>query len=309
MKQALAPVDIERDPAQVYLAGLSVNSRRAMVGKLQNVAAILGYSDLRAIRWSDMRYEHVTAIRTRIAETKSPATVNATISALRGVARESWRLGLISTEDRMRIEAVNGLKGSRLPSGRALALGEINALFDVCALDPSPAGARDAAILALLLGAGLRRAECAALLVEDYDSQAQSVKVVGKGNKERMCYLEAGADQAVRDWLMIRGSWSGPLLCSVRKDGRIEHKGVTAQAIYKTLTKRGKNARISHFSPHDLRRTFASVLIEASGDLSTVQKLMGHANVETTVGYDRRGELTKKRVSGMVHVPYRSRFD
>ena len=105
--------------------------------------------------------EHVTAIRTKLAETKAPATVNATLSALRGVAREAWRLGLMTSEDRMRIEAVKGIKGSRLPAGRALSVGEVIALFDVCARDASPAGARDAAMLALLLGAGLRRAECA----------------------------------------------------------------------------------------------------------------------------------------------------
>ncbi len=308
MSAALTLVQVERDPAQVYLAGLSTNGRRTMAGKLSSVAAILGYADARTVRWAEMRYEHVTAIRTKLAETKAPATVNATLSALRGVAREAWRLGLMSGEDRMRIEAVKGIKGSRLPAGRALSVGEVTALFDVCARDASPAGARDAAMLALLLGAGLRRAECAALTMDNYDSASQSVKVTGKGDKQRMVYLEAGADLAVGDWLTMRGNQPGSLLCSVRKDGKIEGKGITAQAIYKALAKRGAEARVAHFSPHDLRKTFASELIDASGDLSAVQQLMGHANVETTVGYDRRGERAKKKVAGLLHLPYRSRF-
>ncbi|MFN2509962.1 MAG: tyrosine-type recombinase/integrase [Pyrinomonadaceae bacterium] len=214
----------------------------------------------------------------------------------------------MTSEDRMRIEAVKGIKGTRLPAGRALSVGEVSALFNVCASDATPAGARDAAMLALLLGAGLRRAECAALTMDNYDATSQSIKVTGKGDKQRMVYLEAGADLAVGDWLRMRGDQSGSLLCSVRKDGRIEGKGITAQAIYKALAKRGAEARVAHFSPHDLRKTFASELIDASGDLSAVQQLMGHANVETTVGYDRRGERAKKKVAGLLHLPYRSRF-
>ncbi|MGI9064894.1 MAG: site-specific integrase [Pyrinomonadaceae bacterium] len=112
----------------------------------------------------------------------------------------------------------------------------------------------------------------------------------------------------MRDWLRVRDNESGSLLCSVRKDGKIEGKGITAQAIYKALAKRGAEARVAHFSPHDLRKTFASELIDASGDLSAVQQLMGHANVETTVGYDRRGERAKKKVAGLLHLPYRPRF-
>jgi len=144
--------------------------------------------------------------------------------------------------------------------------------------------------------------------MDNYDLAAQSVKVTGKGDKQRMVYLEAGADLAVRDWLTMRGNLPGSLLCSVRKDGKIEGKGITAQAIYKALAKRGAAARVAHFSPHDLRKTFASELIDASGDLSAVQQLMGHANVETTVGYDRRGEKAKKKVAGLLHLPYRARF-
>jgi site-specific recombinase XerC len=94
----------------------------------------------------------------------------------------------------------------------------------------------------------------------------------------------------------------------VRKSGEIERKGISTQAIYKALAKRGREGRVSHFSPHDLRKTFASDLIDASGDLSAVQQLMGHSNISTTVSYDRRGEKAKQRTARMLHLPYRSRF-
>jgi hypothetical protein len=65
-----------------------------------------------------------------------------------------------------------------------------------------------------------------------------------------MVYLESGANQAVRDWWRVRGTWTGPLLCSVRKDGKIEAKGITAQAIYRALAKRGRKlaSRVSHLT-------------------------------------------------------------
>ena len=309
VRGSLALVQVERDPAQIYLAGLSISGRRTMTAKLRRVAAILGYDNLRPVRWSEMRFEHVTAIRTKLNESKAaPATINATLCALRGVARAAWQVGSMSSEDHLRIVAVKGMRGSSLPVGRALSLGEITSLFDACARDSSAAGARDAAILALLLGAGLRRAECAALTLDNYNPEAQSVAVTGKGNKQRLVYLEDGANQAVRDWLCVRGDWPGPLLCSARKGGHIETKGISPQAIYKALAKRGREGRVSHFSPHDLRKTFASDLIDASGDLSAVQQLMGHSNISTTVSYDRRGEKAKQRTARMLHLPYRSRF-
>src|SRR2546425_13166574 len=92
-KNAPETLVIELDPAKLYLAGLAPNGRRGMLGKLRRVAALLGYSEPSAVRWPEIRYEHVVAIRSRLAETRSPATVNATLSALRGVSREAWRLG------------------------------------------------------------------------------------------------------------------------------------------------------------------------------------------------------------------------
>ena len=130
--------------------------------RLETVAQLAGTeSEIDSFDWSSMRYEHVVAIRSRLSESGlSPASVNATLCAVRGVAREAWNLGLMSTDDYTRINGVKGLRGSRLPSGRMLSPGEIGALFHACRADKTAAGRRDAAILGLLLGAGLRRAEC-----------------------------------------------------------------------------------------------------------------------------------------------------
>lgn len=301
---------VERNPVEVYLAGLSATGKRSMAQKLRVASAILGHDDPRDVIWSELKFEGVVAIRTWLADSeRSPATINATLAAVRGTVKAAWALGLLSSDIYSRIAAVKGLRASRLPSGRALTVGEVAALFDVCFNDETPAGRRDAAILALLLGAGLRRAECAGIALSDYDPKEQSVTIRGKGDKERLMPLGESANQAVQDWLQLRGDWAGPLLCRVRKDGAVQREAITAQAIYKALSKRGTQARVARFSPHDLRKTYASGLIDSSGgDISTVSRLLGHASVNTTSIYDRRGEAAKRKVADSLHLPYRSRL-
>jgi len=117
--------------------------------------------------------------------------------------------------------------------------------------------------------------------------------------------LGESADQAVQDWLQVRGDSPGPLLCRVGKNGVVQLEPISAQAIYAALVKRGTTARVAHFSPHDLRKTYASGLIDLSGDISTVSRLLGHASIETTAIYDRRGEAAKRKVADGCHLPYR----
>ncbi|MCB0085426.1 MAG: site-specific integrase, partial [Caldilineaceae bacterium] len=73
------------------------------------------------------------------------------------------------------------------------------------------------------------------------------------------------------------------------------------------LQKRGHQAGVNPFSPHDVRRTFAGELLDANTDLVTVQKLMGHSNPQTTASYDRRGEAVKRKAVQKLHAPWRRR--
>ena len=82
---------------------------------------------------------------------------------------------------------------------------------------------------------------------------------------------------------------------------------MTDQAVLDILRARGKEAAIASFSPHDLRRTFISNLLDAGADISTVQKLAGHSSPVTTAKYDRRGEETKRLAVERLSIPSKSR--
>jgi integrase len=122
-----------------------------------------------------------------------------------------------------------------------------------------------------------------------------------------------GAADALADWLAIRpedheheSEGGGPLFFPINKGGHIlVGDRLTEQAIYKMLKKRAQEAGVKDFSPHDLRRTFVSDLLDAGADIATVQKMAGHANVTTTARYDRRPEEAKRKAAGLLHVPYR----
>ena len=261
------------DPARVYLASLRPSGRRSMAARLRLVAALLSAPAPELVRWEALRFAHVAALVAHLsAPTRptdgsdpglglSPASVNATLAALRGVATAAWNLGLLGVEDLARIKAVKPVRGESVPAGRAVAAGELRALVEACGLDAGLAGTRDAALIALLYVGGLRRAELAALHLADYDPEAAALTVrAGKGYKGRVVPIEAGAAAALADWLALRGPRAGALFVRVNKHDQLWGDGLSAQAVYAILRKRAAEAGLSKsVSPHDLRRTFVVI--------------------------------------------------
>ena len=312
------------DPCTTYLASLAKTGRRTMKMRLEQVAFLLtGAKDLGRVPWAQLRFEHVAALRSQLQENGlAPASINVTLYAIRGVCKACWNLSLMSADDYGRIRQVAPVRGSRLPAGRSLASGELVALLEACWRDRSLAGVRDAAIIALLYVGGLRRAEIAFLDIGDYQVTSGALKVRGKGDKERLVYVAGGAGEALDEWLNWRGEsgWSehemesggitstesgGALFCPILKSGRLVRRRLTDQAIYNILKKRALQGGVTHFSPHDLRRTFVGDLLDRGVDIVTVQQLAGHANVSTTAKYDRRGESVKAKAASTLHIPSR----
>ena len=310
IRSDLQPVPADRNPAVVYLHGLAPGSRRTLAGALDTMAEMLTagkVTNAEDLPWAGLRYQHTAALRSALIERYSPASVNKHLAALRGVLREAWRLGLMSAEDLARAIDLKGVSNTTLPRGRAISTGELRALFDTCAAG-TPIDVRDAAAMAVLFGAGLRRAELVNLDLGDYrPAEAELTVRGGKGRKDRLVYAENGAGDALADWLAVRGAQAGPLFCPVAKGGRVQVRPMSDQAVLHLVQRRAGLAGVSHLSPHDFRRTFVSELWDAGVDGPTIQKLTGHANLNTTAAYDRRGEHAKRKAAAMLHVPYRRR--
>jgi integrase len=170
---------------------------------------------------------------------------------------------------------------------------------------------RDAALLALVYGTGVRRAEAVALDLQDIGSEPGDLPVRrGKGRKPPVASLPDSARPALEDWLKARGREPGPLFCPVRKngalvrdpDGRLQR--LSASAVREIMGERSTKAGVLRTAPHDLRRTWTGNLLDAGVDLSTVQKMAGHASPATTARYDRRGRATQRWAASQLHVPY-----
>ncbi|GLZ11885.1 integrase [Actinomadura sp. NBRC 104425] len=309
-----AVVDAGRNPFLVYVASLeSPRSRRAMSACLHRLAALFhtasgrdpGPSPAETFPWAMLRAEHTAALRSLIAAQTtpgpdgeerpwSPAYRNQHLSALRGVLQTAWRLGEMSTDDYQRAKAVKNFRGSRLPAGRSVHAAEFAALLKVCADDPSPAGRRDAALLAVLYTTGARRAEVAAMRREHYDPGERSLRIVGKGDKERMEYVHEGAAVLLGAWLALSDRPKGPLFMPVHKSGAIQYRAMTDAAVRNAVVKRRREAGLPPMTPHDFRRTFIGDLLDRGVDLATVQQLVGHASPATTARYDRRPERRRR---------------
>ncbi|MDI9634364.1 tyrosine-type recombinase/integrase [Geitlerinema splendidum] len=292
------PLPLTSHPAAVYVRSLSAGSRPTMQQSLNAIAALLtnGECDAMTLNWAALDYQHTAAVQAALLETRSPATVKKMMAALKRVLKEATRLKLMDSDSYTMAIDLPKIKDTRKLRGRALSSAEIGSLMKVCTDDPTLQGIRDAALIAILRGSGLRRAEVVKLELKDLNLDTGALEVrQGKGGKDRTVYLPESAIAYLQPWLSHRGDTPGPLLCPIHKGGYIEWRHLTPQAVLLIVQKRASQAGVEQFSPHDFRRTFCSDLLDAGVDIVTVQKLAGHSSPVTTAKYDRRGEETKRR--------------
>ena len=289
-------------PAAVYLASLAEGSQPTQRAALKALAAILGHGDPHTLPWHQLHYAHVAALRARLVERYAPATANRLLAALRGVLLACWRLGLLTAEQRAQLADVPAVRGQAALRGRMLPQPELAVLLRACAADGSPRGRRDAALIALGAAGGLRRAELCALDVGDLVDEGERLRVQvrrGKGAKDRAVYVEGGAAQLARRWRDVCAHT--PLFVAISKSGRpLDDRRLTPAAVRSILRRRCLEAGIAPANPHDLRRTFISELLGAGVDLARAAKLAGHANVQTTMRYDRRDDDALREAAALL---------
>ena len=265
---------------------------------LDKIAALVSSGATReTLEWHALRIEHVRAIRARLVQAFMPRTVNRMLSALRGVLLATWELGQINTEDYQKMIHVKGLKTTDLPpAGRAVPIDEVRAVLRAIVSQEPPKCWRDQALVVTMFAGGLRRQEASALDTTNYDVVTGELRVQrGKGGKFRTTHLADGYLPWVAPWANFqRERGCVPMFVRWNKDCGPTTTRLASSGVDYVLGGIVELAGIADLTPHDLRRTFATDLLENGADILMVQKLMGHADVKTTAIYDRRGEKSKR---------------
>ncbi|WP_086981874.1 tyrosine recombinase XerC [Vibrio aphrogenes] len=168
------------------------------------------------------------------------------------------------------------------PLPKNLDIDEVGQLLEVH--DDDPLAIRDRAMMELMYGAGLRLAELVSIDIQHVQLSSGEIRVIGKGNKERKAPFSGQAKQWLGHWLKVRSSLANeaePALFVSQRGSRISHRNVQ-----KRMEEWGiKQGVSSHISPHKLRHSFATHMLESSGNLRAVQELLGHENISTTQIY------------------------
>jgi site-specific recombinase XerD len=187
--------------------------------------------------------------------------------------------------------------------GKSLTATQLKSILKQPYTPASIINTRDIALLALMVGAGLRRSEVSVLKLSDFSMADQLVVIhKGKGNRTRTQYLPVWVLEYLSSWLTVRGNNEGPLFCVVLNGRAIPARGISPETIYSVVTSRTNHVLGEKFTPHDMRRTYISSLLANGVDISTVSKLAGHKSIITTQLYDKRGEDSLKRAVNSLSV-------
>ncbi|MHB8454919.1 MAG: tyrosine recombinase XerC [Acidiferrobacterales bacterium] len=227
--------------------------------------------------WSDLRPQHARAYAARLHRDGLGGTsIQRMLSAGRSFYRYLLREGICHQNPIVGISAPKS--GKRLP--KTLSAEQTSRLVEIDGSEPIIV--RDRAIMELLYSSGLRLAELVAVDVLDVDLKDEVVRVTGKGSKTRVVPVGRHAREAIRAWLAVRVPRQGEEALFVGYAGR----RLGARAVQQRLRHWARVRQIGvAVHPHMLRHSFASHLLESSGDLRAVQELLGHASISTTQIY------------------------
>jgi integrase len=216
----------------------------------------------------------------------APSSVNQRLSAVKKLAREAAANGVLDAGTAAAIDQVPGVRQAGTRAGNWLTGAQAETLIN--APDPTTLkGKRDRAMLALLIGCGLRRAEACALTfehIQQRDGRWAIVDLRGKHGRIRTVAVPAWVKQAIDRWCEAAAIGAGHILRALNRHGRITGKNLSPQAVLNAVALYGSEAGIA-LKPHDLRRTCAKLCRARGGELEQIQILLGHASIQTTERY------------------------
>jgi site-specific recombinase XerD len=217
----------------------------------------------------------------------APGTINVRLAAVRRLAYEAADTGLLSPELAAGIRRVKGSKKLGIRLGNWLTVKEARMLWQL----PDPQtlkGKRDRAMLAVLLGCGLRRGELTQLTLDHLQRREDHwaiVDLIGKGGHIRTVPVPEWVKQVIDVWLMAAGVSHGKLFRRVSWTGVVCGTEMTEKVVWHVVKKYAGALGLSKLAPHDLRRSCARLCYGAGGELEQIQFLLGHVSVQTTEKY------------------------
>ncbi len=221
------------------------------------------------------------------ASGRAPATINLHLAAVKKLASEAADNGLLAPELAAGIARVRGARRLGARAGNWLTRQQAQQLIN--APDWSTLkGKRDRAILALLIGCGLRRSELINLTfdrIQQRESRWVIVDLEGKGNRVRSVPVPAWVKALVDEWTAAANLSTGRLFRSINKSGRIWGAGITPKVVWWIVLEYAELIGVPNLAPHDLRRTCAKLCRASGAELEQIQLLLGHASIQTTERY------------------------
>lgn len=271
-------------------AAHTVESYRRDLARLADFCTRSGRADWAALTTPDVRQFVAALHHARLA----PKSIQRALSATRSFYRFLLREGLA------RRNPAVGVPAPRAPRRLPHTLSTDEAARLVQASGDGPLALRDRAMLELFYSSGLRLAELAALNLPDLDFGESLVRVTGKGAKERVLPVGRAAVSALRAWLPARADLTAASQSALFVGQRGQR--LSARAIEQRVAQWARRQGLGrHVHPHMLRHSFASHLLESSGDLRAVQELLGHANLSTTQIYTHLDFQHLARVYDQAH--------
>ncbi len=257
--------------------GLAANTVAAYRRDLRDYLAFLGENEPSAGRAvSYVAHLHAAALK--------PATIARKVAAMRGLHRFLVVEDLASEDPTVLLDSPR--LGEALP--KALTVDEVERLLDAAHGD-TPLGTRDGALLEFMYATGVRVTEAVGLDMSALDLEDRTAVVTGKGSKQRLVPVGRPAVEAIRRYLPHRMTLKGDRLDSGAVFLNARGGRLTRQGVWGIVRKAAARARIepTKVSPHVLRHSAATHMVEGGADLRTVQEMLGHANISTTQVYTR----------------------